>query len=509
MFSNHDFLDGPGLIRLMKLDAEGKLKHPLQIAYYDHSSEQFEFKGNFECMENAATEQDLVEITYAAELPRWTPESDEYGRTCIPGHEGEVSGDEDENSKHSEGGDDKSSSKKQRSNGVSMLLVPQQKLFAMIGKVKTRGDVYYPRASQRDGYLLQSAGYLLSRQGFSVGIKLLCHASKGVRHPKTSLQNPDLDHDTPFSAVCEALCIESKIESAKFVEVAGFHGADGSMKMTPVSSRGDEKKASAVTFSIYKPHDIDWFSEALRILRFSSPAHFRGREREIEQPDGRFQRGKIFELFEPTFLWLYTKEYGHKYKGYVSPLPNDDEYDEFSNASGSHQQNEGKKSAKWIPYWLWVVSVALIKEFLEGFRRGDGDFAKKPDGRQGTNTIYTSSTRYRDQLLMLMIMAGFAPRFTLKRRAGTIVQPIYGAETAPICNHDGWTITYPPTESSSYNPPTLRIDTDVHGVEYSGKTWTVVVPGGVGGLILRRAGTNDKGIVTKVSIPVIVGGIEM
>ena len=74
VFANYDFRFGPGLIELMRLDAEGKLEHPLQVGIYNHTSKRVEFTGNFKCVENPATKQMVVEITHAPERPHWTRE---------------------------------------------------------------------------------------------------------------------------------------------------------------------------------------------------------------------------------------------------------------------------------------------------------------------------------------------------------------------------------------------------------------------------------------------------
>ena len=54
-----------------------------------------------------------------------------------------------------------------------------------------------------------------------------------------------------------------------------------------------------------------------------------------------------------------------------------------------HQR--AKQPAKWIPYWLWTVTVEIIKIYLEGFCRADGSFKKTPAGKQGMPTDFASS----------------------------------------------------------------------------------------------------------------------
>ena len=151
------------------------------------------------------------------------------------------------------------------------------------------------------------------------------------------------------------------------------------------------RNAFAVTFGVYKPPDIVHLHETFKILELLPPDDLRVYPLESIQPDGRLKKGEIFHLREGIYLWHFFKEYGHKYQRYVSPLDNDDEYVESSTAGGSHQASEGIISAKWIPYWLWTVTVEIIKIYLEGFCRADGSFKKTPAGKQGMPIVFASS----------------------------------------------------------------------------------------------------------------------
>ena len=84
---------------------------------------------------------------------------------------------------------------------------------------------------------------------------------------------------------------------------------------------------------------------------------------------------------------------------------------------------EDINSAKWIPYWAkkWL-SMLQCRLLLRGLRFADGNQSEEDgstDSSRGTNAplIYTSSARFRDEILLLAIDAGYAVRFAQKTRA--------------------------------------------------------------------------------------------
>jgi len=120
------------------------------------------------------------------------------------------------------------------------------------------------------------------------------------------------------------------------------------------------------------------------------------------------------------------------------------------------------------------------------------------DEANNENAIYTSSVRFRDELMRLALHAGYSPTFVLKCKKGTSRGWIKGVEA--IANYDTWRVSY--NSNPQYSQPNLKQKEDIKEVEYSGRTWCATMPHGF--VIVRRAHFDkEKGYITKASRPII------
>ena len=116
--------------------------------------------------------------------------------------------------------------------------------------------------------------------------------------------------------------------------------------------------------------------------------------------------------------------------------------------------------------------------------------------------IWTSSARFRDELVRLALHAGCAAHFTTEYIAGEHRGVVDG--TAIISNYASYKVCYPLSGMrSGHAEPILHVSRDISRVEYTGRTWCVTVPHGL--IIVRRIKVNGKGVVEYASKPVIVG----
>ena len=177
----------------------------------------------------------------------------------------------------------------------------------------------------------------------------------------------------------------------------------------------------AVHFSIVKEHDVVWLLEKFEILGLEEGNHF-------TRGNGAVGSGKEHKIYitHPGWCDLFLTEYRHKYKtgnamllrpttvegrrkgartlmeGPVLPSPTET----ISTAESSKLVAEDIKSAKWFMNWVWTLNKSHLRSILSGLRRADGCEAFNG------NLIYTSSVRFRDEIMRVCLHAGYAPLLT-------------------------------------------------------------------------------------------------
>ena len=92
-------------------------------------------------------------------------------------------------------------------------------------------------------------------------------------------------------------------------------------------------------------------------------------------------------------------------------------------------------SVKWIPWWAHRAKKPLMEALLRGYRFADGSEA------MDRNVIFCSSYRVRDQLVRLMLHAGYSVSFYFRIAAGEVSTVLWGKRVI-YAKHDGWGIKY-------------------------------------------------------------------
>ena len=94
----------------------------------------------------------------------------------------------------------------------------------------------------------------------------------------------------------------------------------------------------------------------------------------------------------------------------------------------------------------------MAKSILSGLRFADG--CEKAD----RNMIWTSSLRFRDEIVRLALHAGYSAHFGLQYSEGTVNGT--DVEGRPIiARHDSWKISY--TDTSRGSEPVLNAHRDI------------------------------------------------
>lgn len=155
-------------------------------------------------------------------------------------------------------------------------------------------------------------------------------------------------------------------------------------------------------------------------------------------------------------------------------------------------RGESIKSAKGLVWWALRLPKGAARAIIHGYREADRAAAS------GENAVFTTSDCFRDQLVSLMLHAGYSVCFNLAKIAGSIVNIRKGEVL--VAKDNMWKLKYAShnviNRPSSGNrmttaaTPGLRVASDVKAKNYDGRTWCVQMPHGF--VVVRCAETNGK-----------------
>ena len=318
------------------------------------------------------------------------------------------------------------------------------------------------------------------------------------------------------------------------------------------SRTGSEVSGSGIGMGLYS---MDYDAEVL-----SSPAQLISTGMDIDDEDRKEpyspSSSGASELSQPS---EWSSQPLDSELSEDEPVKTEDEPDEQnepdeepSDPEDDDTPDEWTKSAKW--FFGWVIACCSrmqIRRILRGMRRADGawksfvasereaDDNDEEDKKKATlKRLFTSSPSFRDELVVACLHAGFTVFCRVGHKKGTIngytkKQPNGDTNIYPVkevqalskraqegfkaiqATTVGWALHFSrpahPTRAAMNGrgvaaacTPILVCKTDVRRVDdYTGRVWCVTVPHGL--IVAQRAKTNDMGVVTYSSRPIIVG----
>ena len=313
----------------------------------------------------------------------------------------------------------------------------------------------------------------------------------------------------PFVA---ALGLRTEDEIDAFLELYGYWLGSGWLAFGC---------APCVCFGLAKEHDWEYLDGLLARL----PVSF-----QRQQSSAEAQR--VVAIFSPAWVAAFAEEYHHKdahgkewsatFSSAAAPCPvaaaafSSGQPSELEVAAAELSvdadgvdvpaecaiSNDGQiaelKSAKWLAYWAKrQLSAAQCRRVLDGLRSADGDQAHDSAG----GTIYTSSERFRDEVLQLALHAGYAAEYTLRFKAGACTGVDSNGEPI-IATKAGWQVSYSTSDEAA--APRLTVAKDCSERRYTGRVWCVTVPSEL--VMFRRTWVEDG--LQLASRPVIVGNTK-
>ena len=155
------------------------------------------------------------------------------------------------------------------------------------------------------------------------------------------------------------------------------------------------------------------------------------------------------------------------------------------------------KSAKWFWRWAFLLGKKLARLLLFGLRMADGKGATGSAGRESQRCIYTSSVRFRDELMRFLCHAGFSTHFYRYRRRGQTVSSV--KDHVIRARHDGWAVEYHDNNIEEV----LQCKRDVTPSQYDGTVYCVKVPNHL--VFAHRVQAVENGRIISVSRTIVIG----
>ena len=436
----HQILTNKGFMFLKDFENH-KEDEDLLVAGFDPNTQCIVYEKH-ELIINPHSEYDMINLTQTNEARRWTGESDKYGRS-------------------------NNEEKDMPSNSVSLVTTREHKMYVKNGLTQGKG-IYWKTHKQmvdgkkkniQDPYHKVDAETLLSNNERDC-VKFLAKADGGLINP-----------DTEFAFIRE-LNLDNEDKINAFMEMYGYWLGDGSLNFKTEFG----KSKNDILFSPVKKIDHKWILDRFETLGFKQNEHYK-----IYKPAHDSQL--IFSLIEPNWVKMFHDEYGKKYKTCK-------DYD-------SECMTNQSKSAKWMFDWVYTLNKEHAKRILAGLRMADGDEAVNE------NSIYTSSNKFRDEIVMLAIHAGYSPFFALTYEKGANRGVINGKDV--IARFNNWKVSF--NSSVQYAEPNLRQKGDVSETKYTGRTWCVSVPHTF--IFVRRAHFDEsENCVTKASRAIVCSNCQ-
>lgn len=350
------------------------------------------------------------------------------------------------------------------SNGVSLLVTTDHDMFARKGKyygedVTWNGTQKGPRGS--------SCRIIKDYEKIKAIELLDADAIKFIGKARTGIILNDTDEMPAF------------IESYKnrnftaFCELYGYWLGDGTLRFN----------GNSVEMTPVKSVDDEWLRERFIDLELEE-----GKDYTYNIIGGQCNARPIryrWSIINKNWFDFFCAEYGGKYAKY--------EYSKSAPEITSATEPENIKSAKWMAPWVWNLSAEMAQSILSGLRFADG--CEKAD----RNVIWTSSIRFRDEIVRLAIHAGYSAYFTIQHNIGQVCGTDKEGRDI-VARHISWRVSYTNTPRGS--EPVLNTLRDIKKTTYKGITWCVTMPHGF--IITRRAIREGKNVV-QASRPIITG----
>jgi DNA-directed RNA polymerase I subunit RPA1 len=409
---DHEILTERGFMDLDAYERAVAAGESVRVAGYDAAATQMLFEQPLRLVVNAPATQTLIEFSSVHEmLDTWAANCGDYGLVSSAAPQ----------------------------NHMSLLVTPGHMMYVQLATAVQTNERTNELALKETAKRSASGARQKEPHAKHTARSLL--AAEGTRHLAVCSEGVRSASDAEFEFV-HALALSTTAQIDAFLELYGFFIGDGAL-LTHANG--------AICFNQRKRGDVDFLIGAC--VRA-------GLERDVDFTMQQTADNRtVVRIVKPTWTAYFAGQYGHKYRAGDDDDDDDDDdnnnnncrrldeerrgrtewtmrelalstnvpivaqassaptparvdalgvpYDAVSWAGGSYMAPE--KSAKWFWHWVWTLDKARLRRVLAGVGRADGSWSRKE------TTICTSSARFRDELVRVLLMAGYSARFGAPR----------------------------------------------------------------------------------------------
>ena len=519
-------LTSSGFRFLAELEAAERAGYGLPLfACYDIASKRLLYRPG-QLVIKAAKARVLVNLTSSDEQPRWSVDADKYGRVD-------------------------SATDAPTNTHFSMRVTSSHKMHVQFGNQRSRGSTI--EWARKNGDLVP---YTTVHASELADLSSVARSTTHHRHLAVASHGVVGDPAAVHATLSQELGLHTQEAVDAFLELYGFWLGTGSLVF------GDESGSrDAIAFTQCKKGDIDFLVDALQRIGLHRMVDYSVYAKPSNDT-------VAVQISAPLFVHYFHAEYAQKSSRATHDKPKHSDIDNRQALSTtalsqalatdpltgevslsdedtlqphpfplpvptipaalltphlpltlttptSDATTSSVQSAK--RFWHWVLSCCTANQLrliIEGLRRADGDWV------QDTRVIHTSCAAFRDELMIVLLHAGFSAHFQLGFPAGTVCgyvdqnQRVYSLREYDVLSeqqraslsklesrHDGWIVRYA-DDGVDARPAIAR--TDLVQEKYDGRVWCVTVDHSDHLIVAQRAHRSTSGVITKVSRPTIV-----
>jgi Leucine-rich repeat (LRR) protein/tRNA A-37 threonylcarbamoyl transferase component Bud32 len=440
----------------------------LLVAAYNVDGESIVYERPIGIVDKSAKERTFVEFTHPSEVPHWADGSAECGERGL-----------------------------ERSAGMSLCVTDGHDMWVEKGAAKPRGGRreggwHYtypaPKKGHSSGLAKFKARELVSDSD-DVVLRFRNVVSNGIEVPTAgSGSEMSVARRRPVPLAQRVpLLGELGISASSahhFLWLYGYWLGDGTLQFSTSLERA--RGRDAVRFAPVKPEHKEMLATKLEALGLKQGVDYHvTRDKPLYKgckPTGASER--IYAVDNENWVCAFFDEY------------------DMTNAA---IEQPPQCQAKWCWHWVWKLGRDEVRHVLEGLMFADGTRRRKSPSDLLSGEIYASSPAFRDEIVRMVLHAGYSPLFRPKYNKGAK----RGNGREFDAGHDSWRVMV-----NSGRQCVLRPAESVRAETRNERAWCLTMPSGT--LIVRRAfattvrsGDASFDVVTKASRPTVAGNCPL
>lgn len=456
----HRVLTNRGFLFLDEIKAHEARGETVTFACYDVPTAGLVYRPALQ-LNDSPFDGKLVDFTPAAEQAAWQKGATEYGEPA---------------------NQPLALAKATQSNHLSVVVTPNHKMYAQFGEATSRDQVRWYGAAEGDlcPYVKQRADRLVPGEAEPLPNALAMDPRAKARAKPDTLRflafaQGGIGDVVPgrLAAALDSLCLSSSAAVLDFLRVYGFWLGNGTL-----DCRG------FIRFQQVSAADVEFLQGALGRL--------------LDQSEWRRSDSESTTAAFDVTAARWFAFFGSSSPASVAAAAS------LSVLSVGHGADKPIQS---LAPFVRDCTREQLRAIVDGLQRADGAWTPSAGpAAPRTNVIYTSSAQFRDELLDLMVRAGYSTYFRLHAQKGQ-EQGVNQQGVPTVAPRDAWAVMWGGPEEEASVAAAVQVTMprkEITDVDYRGVVWCPTVDHPDSLIVVQRAHRHN-GVVTKASKPIIVG----